>query len=132
MTASAGVSGLNVWSESPTGILGNAFWSASIMRRCASRCFVGYASTHWRRIILSLPNDLMYFTDSRISATDDAPVERMIGFLVFAIFRSIGKNVMSEEEILYAGTPIRSRKSTESRSKGVEKSTMPIFFAYRI
>src|SRR3989344_1727911 len=100
MTASAGVSGLNVWSESPTGIPGNAFWSASIMRRCASLCLVGYASTHWRRTILSLPNDLMYFTDSRISAMDDAPVERIMGFLVFAIFLSIGKKVMSEDDIL--------------------------------
>src|SRR3989344_1099676 len=100
MTASAGVSGLKVWSESPTGTPGNVFWSASIMRRCASLCLVGYASTHWRRIILSLPNDLMYFTDSRISATDDAPVERMMGFFVFAIFRSMGKNVISDEEIL--------------------------------
>jgi hypothetical protein len=54
-----------------------------------------------------------------ISFKFDAPVDKKIGFFVFAIVSNNKKLVISQLAILYVWTPIFSRTLTESISKGV-------------
>ena len=53
----------------------------------------------------------------------EAPVDNNIGFLVFEIASSNGIFVISEDEILKAGTNL-IKKLTESMSKGVDKKSI--------
>ncbi len=53
------------------------------------------------------------------------PVDSIAGFPVAATFRKRALSTSSNEAILYAGTPIFSRKSTAVSSKGLEKRSSP-------
>ena len=67
------------------------------------------------------------FTVSVTSLILDKPVDRIIGlFFVATCFNKIWF-ARSEDDILKAGTPRSSRKSTLCSSYGVDKNIIPVF-----
>ena len=71
----------------------------------------------------------MVLIHSLTSLKLEAPVDTIIGFLVFAILSTKLRSVFSNEAILYNFTFKLSKKSTALVLKGVLKSVMPNFFA---
>ena len=60
-----------------------------------------------------------------ISASVAIPVERINGLPVRATLRISGRSTSSKDAILYAPTPIFSKKSTAESSNGLEKNAKP-------
>ena len=77
---------------------------------------------HFKIAILSFPSLRHVSIANSISSFSAIPVDIIIGLFLPATYLINGISVISKDAILYAGTSISSKKSTEVLSKGEEKT----------
>ena len=83
---------------------------------------------HSNKIIFLFPTFSHVLIALSISLKLDRPVDKIIGFFFFATYFINSKSVISNEAILYNGTPSFSKSSTASLSHGEEKNIIFFFF----
>ena len=123
-TAATDTSSPNVWSDNPTTI-SNLSCKSGIVFKFISSNGAGYEEVHFNKEILLFPTFKQVSTASSISSKEAMPVEIIIGFPFDATYYINGISVISKDAILYAGTSISSRKSTDVLSKGEENTIKP-------
>ncbi len=123
-TAAMGTSIPRVWSDSPAGT-SNVDDRCSMVLRFISSGRAGYALVHFNRAIWLFPVFLMVLTAVSISLNVPIPVDTITGLPAEAIFLRSGISTSSGDATLYPGISICFKKSTDEKSKGVEKNQDP-------